>query len=117
MLIGRPPEPEEEAFSLPGSPKWAGKKKWEEALAVPGREYMSLLCVCVRAKSLQSCQTLRDPMDCSPLGYSVCGVLQARILEWAAMPSSRASSQPRGQSKLQADSLPSEPAGKWFPNH
>ena len=36
-------------------------------------------------------------MDCSPPGCSVHGILQARILEWIAMPSSRESSQPRGQ--------------------
>ena len=35
---------------------------------------------------------LCDPMDCSPPGSSVCGVLQARILEWVTMPSSRGSS-------------------------
>ena len=51
--------------------------------------------VCVHAKSLQSCPTLYDPMDCSPLGFSVHGILQARILAWVAMPSSRGSSQPR----------------------
>ena len=45
-------------------------------------------CMCV-AKSLQSCLTLCDPMDCSPLGSSVHGILQARILECVAMPSSR----------------------------
>ena len=43
----------------------------------------------------QSCLTLCDPMDCSPPGSSVHGILQARILEWIAMPSSRGSSQPR----------------------
>ena len=43
----------------------------------------------------QSCPTLYDPMDCSPLGSSVHGDLQARILEWVAMPSSMGSSQPR----------------------
>ena len=43
------------------------------------------------AKSLQSRQTLCDPMDCSPPGSSVHGILQARTLEWAAMPSSRGS--------------------------
>ena len=43
----------------------------------------------------QSCPTLCDPMDCSPPGSSVHGILQARILEWVAMPSSRGSSQPR----------------------
>ena len=34
------------------------------------------------AKSLQSCPTLRDPIDGSPPGSSVPGILQARILEW-----------------------------------
>ena len=59
--------------------------------------------------------TLCDPMDCSPPGSSVHGVLQARILQWVAMPSSQGSSQPRDQTQsptLQADSLPSEPPGK-----
>ena len=36
------------------------------------------------AKSLQSCLTLCDPIDGSPLGSSVPGILQARILEWVA---------------------------------
>ena len=49
------------------------------------------------AESLQSCPTLSDPMDCSPPGSSVPGILQARVLEWVAMPSSRGSSQPRDQ--------------------
>ena len=44
---------------------------------------------------LQSCQTLYDPMDCSPPVSSAHGILQARILEWAAIPFSRGSSQPR----------------------
>ena len=50
------------------------------------------VCVCVCDKWLQSCPTLCDSMDCSPPGSSVCGILQARILEWVAMPSSRRSS-------------------------
>ena len=41
------------------------------------------------------CLTLWDPMDCSPSGSSVHGILQSRILEWAAMTSSRQSSWPR----------------------
>ena len=57
------------------------------------------ICVCVCAhlhvKSLQLCLTLCDSMDCSPLGSSVHGILQARILEWIAMLFSRGSSQPR----------------------
>ena len=38
------------------------------------------------AKLLQSHPTLCNPMDCSPPGSSVQGILQARILEWVAMP-------------------------------
>ena len=41
------------------------------------------------AKSLQLYLTLYDPMDCNPPGSSVPGTLQARILEWVAMPSCR----------------------------
>ena len=47
------------------------------------------MCVCVCVKSLQLCTTLCDPMDCSLPGSSVHGILQAGILEWVAMPSSR----------------------------
>ena len=43
----------------------------------------------------ESCQTLCDPIDCSLPGSSVLGILQARTLEWVAMPSSRGSSRPR----------------------
>ena len=43
----------------------------------------------------QLCPTLCDPVDCSPTGSSVHGLLQARILEWAAISFSRGSSQPR----------------------
>ena len=52
-------------------------------------------CITVRAKPLQLCLTLCDSMDCSPPGSSVHGILQARVLEWVAMPSSRGSSRPR----------------------
>ena len=48
--------------------------------------------VCTSAKSLQSCLTLCDPMNCSPSGSSVQGILKARILEWVAISSSRGSS-------------------------
>ena len=51
------------------------------------------LYVC--AKPLQSCQALCDPMDCSPPGSSVHGILHARILEWIAFPYARGSSQSR----------------------
>ena len=52
------------------------------------------------AKSLQLYLTLCDPMDCSPPGSSVHGILQARILEWVAMPSSRGSSWLRNQTHI-----------------
>ena len=42
------------------------------------------------AKSLQSCPTLCDPIDGSPLGSSVPGILQARTLEWVAISFSNA---------------------------
>ena len=51
-------------------------------------------------QSLQSCLTLCDPMDCNPPASSVHGILQARILEWVAMPSSRGSSQPGDQTHV-----------------
>ena len=64
--------------------------------------------VCVHAKSLQLC-----PMDCSLPGSTVHGILQARILEWVATPSSMGSSQPKDQTCVssvymhwQGDSLP-----------
>ena len=48
-------------------------------------------------QSLQSCPTLCDPMGCSPLDSSVHGISQARILEWAAISSSRGCSRHRDQ--------------------
>ena len=42
------------------------------------------------AKSLQSCPTLRDPIDGSPPGFPVPGILQARTLEWVAISFSNA---------------------------
>ena len=48
----------------------------------------------MHARLLQSRQTLCDPLDCSPPGSSVHGILQARIQEWVAMLSSRGSSDP-----------------------
>ena len=45
--------------------------------------------------SLQLCLTLCNPLEYSPPGFSVHGILQARTLQWIAMPSSRGSSQPR----------------------
>ena len=73
------------------------------------------MCVLVA----QSSPTLCDPKDWwtpSPPDYSVRGILQARILEWAAILFSRGSSWPRGLNPgllhCRPDSLPSEPPGK-----
>ena len=49
----------------------------------------------MRAKSLHSCPTLCNPTNCSLPGSTVHGIVQARILEWAAISFSRGSSQPR----------------------
>ena len=55
------------------------------------------ICLCSGA---QSCLTLCDPMDCSPSGSSVHGILQERILEWVAISSSRGLSRPRDQTHI-----------------
>ena len=52
------------------------------------------------AKSLQSCSILYNPMDCSPPGSSVHGILQAKTVEWVAIPSSRGSSWPRDWTRV-----------------
>ena len=49
------------------------------------------LTTAAAAKSLQSCPTLCDPIDSSPLGSPVPGILQARILEWVAISFSKRS--------------------------
>ena len=73
------------------------------------------MCVCAYTKLLRcfSHIQLRDPMDCSPPGSSVHGILQARIiLEWVTIPFSRDLSNPGielGSPAPQADSLQSEP--------
>ena len=69
----------------------------------------------MKVKVAQSCLTFCDPMDRSIPGFSVLGILQARILKWVAVPFSRGSSQPRYQTQvscIEGDSLPSEPPGK-----
>ena len=62
-------------------------------------------CYCCHLVA-QSCPTLCDPMDCSPPGPSVHGILQARILEWVAVPSSRGSSRPKDQTLVSCN-------GRW----
>ena len=55
--------------------------------------------VCMRSVT-QACPTLCDPMDCSPPGSSHHEILQARLPEWGAMPSSRGWSRPKDQTRI-----------------
>ena len=55
----------------------------------------SCITSCCYPLIAQSCPSLRDPMDCSPPGSSVHGILQARILGWVAISFFRGSSRPR----------------------
>ena len=57
--------------------------------------YICIYVKCMRAKPLQSCPAFWGPVDYSPPGSSVHGILQAGILEWGAISSSRGSFQPR----------------------
>ena len=65
---------------LPYLPSW---KKWKKVLLVT-----------------QSCPALYNPMDCSPPGSSIHGILQARLLEWVAILFCRGSSQARNQTHI-----------------
>ena len=81
------------------------------------REFKWCVCVCVRvcacvcALSLQSCLNLWNPMDCSPPGSSVHGMLQARIPKWVGVSSSRGCSRPKDQTCVSSASCI---AGKFF---
>ena len=72
---------------------------------IPSRHHkplakLEVFIICVLCLAAQSCPTLCDPMDCSLPGSSVPGILQARILEWVAMPCSTGSSQPRDRAQV-----------------
>ena len=62
-----------------------------------------LLLISMKVKFTQSCPTLCNPMD-----YIVHGILQARILEWAAFPFSKGSPQPKDQTQV------ADIAGRFF---
>ena len=66
-----------------------------------------IICVCA-----QSYPTLHDPMDCSPPGSSLHGILQARIMEWAAISFSREPSRPKDQTRISCVSC----NGRFFTN-
>ena len=99
-------EPEPPALEMPSPNLWTIRK-------VPGClcsystflvliisclvSHLHMWCCCLVAKS---CPTLCTPMDCSPPGSTVHGILQARLPEWVVISSSRASSQPRDQTHI-----------------
>ena len=62
---------------------WSGKSR--EKSASEGKERSPMPAAAAAAKSLQSCPTLCDPIDGSPPGSPVPGILQARTLEWGAI--------------------------------
>ena len=74
---------------------WTGHSRWlfSCSLAPPGPASAA-------AMSLQSCPALCNPKSCSLPGSSVHRILQARTLEWVAMPSFRGSSGPRDQTQV-----------------
>ena len=102
---------EKEWSSLP----WDKEGSFEDR-DLDGFRYLKAQVVCFsftildKVKVTQSCPTLCDLMD-----YTVHGILQARIMEWLAIPFSRGSSQPRDGTQVSCiagGSLPSEPPGK-----
>ena len=58
----------------------------ETLISMCGKHWLACVVECMHAKSLQSCPTLCDPVVCSLPGSSVHKILQARILEWVAIP-------------------------------
>ena len=68
---------------------------WPPPASPPTRSSQSMW-----SEASQSCPTLCNPLDCSPPGSSVHGILQPRTLEWVAISFSRGSSQPRDQTQV-----------------
>ena len=96
--------------SLWGVESHQHQQVWKRILP---RWSLQMTHMCMHAKLLQLCPTLCDPKDCSLPGSSVHGIPQARILKWAAMPSSRGFSQPRGQTCVSYASC----IGRWVLYH
>ena len=81
------------------------------------RSHLLQVRLCMRAKLIQSCPPLCDLVDCSPPGFSVHGILQARILEWVAMPfSGELNAGLLHLPHWQASSLPLTPPGTPRPD-
>ena len=108
------PFPSPEELPNSGIESWSPASQADSLLLELQRRLQEVTAAAAAAKSHQSCPTLCDPMNCSLPSSSVHGILQARILEWIAIPFSRGTSQPRMEPwspALQADSLPFELQG------
>ena len=82
---------------------WTATHQAPPSMGFSRQEYWSgvpLPSPLMHARSLQVCLTLWDPMNCSPQGSPVHEILQARLLEWVAISSSRGSSRPRGWTRV-----------------
>ena len=87
--------------------KHKAESEWNSNIFVNSAQLLLIKNICIISRyvylspiiylSFQSCPVLCDPMNYSLPSSSVHGILQARILEWVARPSSRGSSQPRDQ--------------------
>ena len=89
--------------SLKTSPIWNRviMRSMLNGMILEQRKSTIIMVTCMCAKSFQSCPTLCNAMDyCSMPGSSIHEILQTRILEWVAMPSSRGSFQPRDQTHV-----------------
>ena len=92
------------------SPRLLASSSLDPSPSFPERSQGSLFGFCflnfitfavtLRLLVVQSCPSLCDPVDCSPPGSSVHGILQARILEWVAFHFSGGSSRPRDQTRI-----------------
>ena len=95
-ILERVPCPFHRGTSLP--------RNWTSVSCIAGRFFTSWatreVCGCSISEVTQSCPTRGDPMDCSPQGSSVHGVLQARILVWVAISFSRGSCRLRDRTQV-----------------
>ena len=89
-------------YCVPGSVLGPGDRVVNERDKTRAHPHgFTFLCVCVSARThAQSGSTVCKTMDCNLSGFSVHGILQARMLEWVAISYSKGSSQPRDQTYI-----------------
>ena len=97
-------------FSARGSGSISGQRTKNPYAAGCGQRYNGSFCLSLWFVRAESCSSLCDPVDYSLPDSSVHGVLQAKILEWVAIPFSRGFSQPRDQTHISHISC----IGRWI---